>query len=112
MFADLALSPDENIASAFISFSEMQECCSLYFHQKIANCVIKLSNFGLRKPGKIIKIPYFLSNSDVSNKFAKFQCFDKKMTNSMFVHPKTPIKAKYKCQEEEKAETENSIQTQ
>ena len=31
---------------------------SLYFHQKIANCVIELSNSGLQKAGKIIKIPY------------------------------------------------------
>ena len=58
---------------------------------------------------KITKIPYFLSNSDVSNKFAKFQCFHKKMTNNMFFHPKTLIKTKYKCQEEEKVETKNSI---
>ena len=83
MFANLALSPDENVASAFILFSEILECCSLYFHQKIANCVMKLSNSGLQKVSKIIKIPYFLSNA-VSNKFAKFQSFDKKMTNSMF----------------------------
>ena len=109
MFANLALFPDENLAIAFISFSEVLECCSLYFHQKIPNCVIKLSNSGLQKAGKIIQIPYFLSNADVSNKFAKFQCFEKKMTNSMFFHPKTLIKAKYKCQEEEKVETENSV---
>ena len=51
---------------------------SLYFHQKIANCVIKLSNSGFQKAGKIIKIPYFLSNANASNKFAKFQCFNKK----------------------------------
>ena len=94
MFSNLALSPDENLASSFISFSEMLECCSLYFHQKIPNCVIKLSNSGLQKAGKIVKIPYFLSNADVSSKFAKFQCFDKKMTNSIFFHPKTPIKTK------------------
>ena len=94
MFTNLALSPDENVASAFISFSEMLECLSLYFHQKIANCVIKLSNSGLQKTSKIIKIPYFLSNADVSNKFAKFQCFDKKMTNCMFFHPKTLIRTK------------------
>ena len=56
-----------------------------YFHQKIANFVILLSNAGLDKAGKIIKIPYFFSNADVSYKFAKFQCFDKKMTNSMFL---------------------------
>ena len=82
---------------------------SLDFHQKIGNCVVKLSNSGLQKAGKIIKIPYFFSNADVSNKFAKFQCLDKKMTNSMFFHPRTLIKTKYKCQEEEKVETENSI---
>ena len=109
MFTNLALSPDENIASAFVSFSVMLECCSLYFHQKKAKCFIKLSNSGLQKASKIIKILYFLSNADVSNKFAKFQCFDKKMINSMFYHPKTLIKTKYKCQEEEKVETENSI---
>ena len=77
---------------------------SLYFRQKIANCVIKLSNSELQKASKIIKILYFLSNADVSNKFAKFQCFDKKMTNSMFFHPKPLIKTKYRCQEEEKVE--------
>ena len=89
MFANLALSPDENFASAFISFSEMLECCSLYFHQKISDCVTKLSNSGLQKAGKIIKIPYSLINADVINKFAKFQCFHKRMTNSMFLHPKS-----------------------
>ena len=99
---------DENVASTFISFSEMLECCSLYFHQKIANCVIKRSNSGLQKASKIIKIPYLLSNADVSNKFAKFQCFDKRMTNnSMLLHPKPLIKSEYKCQEEEKVETVN-----
>ena len=55
---------------------------SLYFHQKIANCAIKLSNSKLQKASKIL---YFLSNADV-----RFQCFDKKMTNSMFFSPKTP----------------------
>ena len=67
MFTNLALSPDENIASAVISFSEMLECCSLYFHQKKANCVIKLANSGLQKASKIIKILYFLRNANVSN---------------------------------------------
>ena len=76
MFANLALSPEENVTIAFISFSKILECCSLYFHKKIANCIKKLSYSGLQKAGKIIKIPYFLSNADVSNKFAKFHCFD------------------------------------
>ena len=56
----------------------MMECCSLHFNQKIAKCVIQLSNSGLKEARKIIRILYFLSNADVSNKFAKFQCFDKK----------------------------------
>ena len=34
-------------------------------------------NSGLKNARKIIRILYFLSNADVSNKFAKFQCFDK-----------------------------------
>ena len=53
MLANLTLLlPDKNAASVFISFSEMLECCSLYFHQQIANCVIKLSDPGLQKPVK------------------------------------------------------------
>ena len=52
MFANLPLSLDENLASAFISFSEMLECCAVYFHQKIPNCVKQLSNSGLQKAGK------------------------------------------------------------
>ena len=79
MIANLALSPDENVTSAFISFSEMLECCSLYFHQKIANYyVIRLSNSGLQKAGKIIKISYFLSNADVGNKFLNFNVLIKR----------------------------------
>ena len=40
----------------------------IIFSSEIANCVIRLD----QKEAKIIKIPYFLSNADVSNKFAKF----------------------------------------
>ena len=76
MFAILALLPDENVAQWFYFIFRDAGMRLLYFHYKIANCVIKLSNFGLQKAGKIIKIPYFLSNADVSNKFAN-QCFDK-----------------------------------
>ena len=96
MFANLALSHGEKIASAFISFHEVLECCSLYFHQKIANCVINLSNYGLQKAGKIINIPHFLSNADASNKFAKFIFFIKDDQQYVF-HPETLIKTEYKC---------------
>ena len=58
-------------------FFEMLECYSSPFNQKIANCIIQLLNSGLKNARKIIRILYFLSNADISNKFAKFQCFDK-----------------------------------
>ena len=69
-----------NPCQCFYFVSEMLGCCSLYFHQKIPVSYIKLSNSGLQKASKIILIPYFLSTADVSNKFAKFQCF----ANNMF----------------------------
>ena len=42
-------------------------------------------------------------------KLLNFNVLIKQMTNSMFFHPKTLIKTKHKCQEEEKVGTENSI---
>ena len=41
--------------------------------------------------------------------FVEFQCFDKKITQSMFLPQKTPIETKYKCQKTEKAELDNSM---
>ena len=41
--------------------------------------------------------------------FVEFQRFHKKITQSMFSFPKTPIKTKYKCQKTEKGELDNSI---
>ena len=35
----------------------------------------KIVKFWIAKASKILKIPYFFSNADVSIKFAKFQCF-------------------------------------
>ena len=88
MFANLALFPDENVTGAFISFSEMLECFHYISSEK--KLCLKIVKFWIAKAGKIIKIPYFLSNPDVSNKFAKFPCFDKKMSNSIFFFaPKT-----------------------
>ena len=34
-------------------FFGMLQCCLIYFHQKIARCVMKLSNSGLDKPLKL-----------------------------------------------------------
>ena len=47
-----------------------------------------------------------------ANSFVEFQCFDKKITQSMFLPLKTPIKTKYKCQKTEKVELDNSMQIQ
>ena len=46
------------------------------FLSEIANYVIQLSNW-VKKARKIIRILYFLSSADFSNKFVKFKCFDK-----------------------------------
>ena len=43
------------LAGAFISFSELLEYRQLYFHQKIGNCVIRLSNSGFKKGVKLLK---------------------------------------------------------
>ena len=56
----------------------MLECFSSPFNQKLANCIIQLLNSGLKKCQNNYENPVFLEQADVSNKFAKFQCFDKK----------------------------------
>ena len=56
----------------------MLECYSSPFNQKIANCIIQLLNSGLKNARKIIRILYFLSNADISNKFAKLRVLIKK----------------------------------
>ena len=72
--------------------------------RKIVNCVIQFSNSGLKKARQIIRILYFLNNADVSNKFDKFQCFNKKDNQqSLFTHLKLNVS------ETRKNKTENSI---
>ena len=69
----------------------------------------KIVKFWATKVAKIIRILYFFSMFASAKKFAKFQCFDKNMTNSIFFQPKTLIKTKYIFQKQEKVETEKSI---
>ena len=69
---------------------------------------MKRSNSGLQKPQNDQNFGSF-KNADISKKFVEFQCFDKKITQSMFLLPKTPIKTKYKCQKTEKVELDNSM---
>ena len=79
---------------------------AINLNQKIAKSVIKPSNSGLQKPLKLSK--YLFKNADVSKNICKNICFDKKSTKSMFLHLKTLIKAKYRCEKQEKVEQENS----
>ena len=62
---------------------------------------MKRSNSGLQKPQKLSKF-WIFSKMLTSAKALEFQCFDKKITQSMFLPPKTPIKAKYNYQKTEK----------
>ena len=63
-------------------------CCSLHFHaSENSQLSHKIVKFWAAKATKIIRILYFLSNAYTS-KNAKFQCFDKKMTNSIIFHQK------------------------
>ena len=89
----------------------MLECRSLHANLKIDKSLMKLSNSGLQKPLKSSKFWIFLEVLTLANFFAKFQCFHKKITKSMFSQ-KTLIKTEYKSQKKEKVELENSIQIQ
>ena len=70
---------------------------------------IETVKFRAAKATKIIKILDLSRNADVSNFFAKFQCFCKKITKIMFFPKKTLINTKYECQDKEKVELENSM---
>ena len=87
----------------------MLECCFLHFNRKIAECFIKKVKFWAAKTIKIIKILDIFKNADISINFFELQCFDKKITQSMFLTGKTPIKTKYKCQKTEKVALDNSM---
>ena len=65
--------------------------------------------FWAAKATKIIKILDLFKNADISKIFAEFRCFDKKITESMFLPLKTPIKTKYKCQKTEKVDLDSTI---
>ena len=45
---------------------------SIIFSSENRQLCHKPIKFWIQKGGQIVKIPYFLSNADVSNKFAKF----------------------------------------
>ena len=88
----------------------MPECCSLYFNQKIAKSLKKMSNTGLQKPLKSSKFwiflemlmsAKFLSNFNAFIKDQKY-VFTPQNTNSL-------IYTEYKCQIKEKVEPENSM---
>ena len=86
----------------------MLKCCSLPFNRN-SRIFREKVKFWAAKATKIIKILDLFKNADISKIFAEFQCFDKKITQSMFLPQKTPIKTKYKCQKTEKVELDNSM---
>ena len=59
MFVNQVLFHYENVASIFILFFGMLECCPLHFNRKIAKSLMKLSNSGLQKPLKSLKFWIF-----------------------------------------------------
>ena len=82
---------------------------SLHFNGKIAESFMKRSNSGLQKPLKLSKFWIFSEMLTSAKCFVEFQYFDKKITQRMFLPPKTPIKTKYKCQKTEKVELDCSM---
>ena len=73
---------------------------------------MKRLNSGLQKSLKLSKFWIFQKKLLTSAKyFVEFQCFDKKIAQSMFSLPKTPIKTKYKCQKTEKVELDKYVNT-
>ena len=84
----------------------MLECCSLLFTRKIAESFMKRSIFWAAKATKIIKILDLFKNADISKIFLlNFNVLIKRYPKVCFY----PIKTKYKCQETEKVELDNSM---
>ena len=69
MFVSQVLFRYENFASIFIWLFGRLACCALHFNRKIAKSLKKLSNTGLQKTTKIIKILDLFRNADVSKLF-------------------------------------------
>ena len=57
---------------------------SQHFNQKIAKSATKVSNSVLQKPLKLSKLCIFSEMLTAGKTFVKFQCFDEKITKSMF----------------------------
>ena len=76
----------------------MLECCSLHFNKKNSRIFHEKVKFWAAKVTKIIKMLDLLKMLTSAKYFVEFQCFDKKIKQSMFSLSKTPIKTKYKCQ--------------
>ena len=56
----------------------MLECCSLHFNQKIANCIVQLSNSGLKMPEKLLESCIFLVVLTSATNFLNFNVLIKK----------------------------------
>ena len=93
----------------FLLLFGMLKCSSLHLNKKNRGIFHQKVNFWAAKTTKIIKILDLFKMLTLAKNFVEFQCFDKEITQSMFLPPKTLIKIKYKCQKAEKVELDNSV---
>ena len=70
---------------------------------------MKRLNSWLQKSLKLSTFWIFSKMLTSAKYFVEFQCFDKKITQSMFSLPKTPIKSEYKFQKTKKVELDISV---
>ena len=71
----------------------MVECCSLHFNRKICESFMKKLNSVLHKPLKLSKYCIFSKMLTSANVFVQFECFNKKIMQSMFLPLKKAIDA-------------------
>ena len=69
----------------------MVECCSLHFNRKKSESFMKKLNSGLHKPLKLSKYCIVSKMLTSAKVFVEFQCFNKKIMQSMFYPPKSQL---------------------
>ena len=86
----------------------MLECCSLHFN-KNSRLFHEKVKFWAAKSLKLSKAEIFSKVLTSAKYFVEFQCFDIKITQSIFSPQTIPIITKYKFQKTEKVELDNSM---
>ena len=70
---------------------------------------MKRSNSGLQNPLKLSKFWIFSKILTSPKFFVEFRCFDKKITQSMFLRPKHQSKLNINVRKQKKIEVDNSM---